>query len=297
MQSIRVKDKLLIGEYDPTKPDTSGFIDQEAFNKLQNRVIDPTQEIYVDSQNGNDDNDGKSKNKAVRTMSKAFSLINKQIPTLTIRLVNDSEGYIYDMNPWDFTGFSTTKITVIANTWAATLIYPTIRIGYGKLKAYEGQYQDGYHAYYWLGNIMLGNIDSVYLSGVNIEINSYKPVASDYANFLFKCHNISLYDVKFNVDKYVLGIFAGFSNGISMRNVKFQNSNLYLGKYIYDITSVKDTDINNVPNTVNITPFASNTITKCALTAIAVDTTIPDNVLALGNSGFYPSIGIVYKNF
>lgn len=87
VNEVQVNDKLLIGEVDPAHPDTSNFLTKDDFEKLQNRIIDPEQNIYVDQKNGNDNNDGKTRNTAVRSLDKAFEIIKKYVDTVTITLI------------------------------------------------------------------------------------------------------------------------------------------------------------------------------------------------------------------
>ena len=85
---------MLIGDYDPSvPPDTSSFLTKDDFDKLktqievvQNKLVDNSQWIAVDSKNGNDNNSGTSWKEAVQTLDKAISLIKKYVPTVSINL-------------------------------------------------------------------------------------------------------------------------------------------------------------------------------------------------------------------
>ena len=93
-KEIYATDKLLIGDYDPSvPPDTSSFLTKDDFDKLktqievvQNKLVDNSQWIAVDSKNGNDNNSGTSWKEAVQTLDKAISLIKKYVPTVSINL-------------------------------------------------------------------------------------------------------------------------------------------------------------------------------------------------------------------
>lgn len=92
--NVYVTEKLLIGDYDPSKPeqpDLSKFLTAEDLEKLQNQIIAPSQTLYVDQKNGNDDNDGTTSEKSVRTLDKLITLIKKDIKTLNINLKTYTE--------------------------------------------------------------------------------------------------------------------------------------------------------------------------------------------------------------
>lgn len=67
VDTIEVSDTLTIGG--------APSLGQDAIDKLQAQIINPTQDIYIDQKNGDDDNDGKSVEKAFRTLDKAISSI------------------------------------------------------------------------------------------------------------------------------------------------------------------------------------------------------------------------------
>ena len=78
MQNIEVSEGLTIGGAPPLK--------QDAIDKLQNQIIAPIQYLWVDSIDGNDNNDGLTASTPVETLDKAVSLINPDIPEIYIRV-------------------------------------------------------------------------------------------------------------------------------------------------------------------------------------------------------------------
>lgn len=97
--NVYVTEKLLIGDYDPSKPeqpDLSNFLTPDDLQKLQDQIIVPEQEFFVDQKNGDDSNDGKTK--PFRTLSKVFSVLRPNIPTVIVNLETyiEPENEIYN---------------------------------------------------------------------------------------------------------------------------------------------------------------------------------------------------------
>lgn len=90
VDSIEVSDSLTIGGAEPLK--------QDAIDKLQAQIISPTQTIYIDQKTGNDDNDGTTQSKAVRTLDKAVSLVKPYTDTVKFMLLTyiEAENQMYN---------------------------------------------------------------------------------------------------------------------------------------------------------------------------------------------------------
>ena len=170
--NVYVTEKLLIGDYDPSQPeqpDLSNFLTPEDLQKLQDQIIAPEQNLYVDQKNGDDDNDGTSEKTAVRTLGKAISLVRQDIPTLTIHLKTyiEEKDKVYNTfhldEPINFTNtyqspyraIRVSKQFTISATWdnyfnnsvVATIVAP-----YGKVSTGD-KASDGSLLYAW-GNIL-----------------------------------------------------------------------------------------------------------------------------------------------
>ena len=170
--NVYVTEKLLIGNYDPSKPeqpDLSNFLTPDDLQKLQDQIIAPEQNLYVDQKNGDDDNDGTSEKTAVRTLGKAISLIRQDIPTLTIHLKtyieeNDKVYNTFHLDePINFTNtyqspyraIRVSKQFTISATWdnyVSDNVVATIVAPYGKVSTGD-KASDGSLLYAW-GNIL-----------------------------------------------------------------------------------------------------------------------------------------------
>lgn len=169
VNEVQVNDKLLIGEVDPAHPDTSNFLTPEDLKKIQDQIIAPSQALYVDQKDGNDDNDGTSAKTAVRTLGKAISLVRQDIPTLTINLKTYTEerykmyNTFYLDEPINFTNtyqspyraIRVSKQFTISATWdnyISDSVVATIVAPYGKVSTGD-KASDGSLLYAW-GNIL-----------------------------------------------------------------------------------------------------------------------------------------------
>lgn len=87
--NFTINRKLTVNEIDCKTGLTIGGqkpLDSSAIEKLQAQIISPSQKIFVDGKNGNDNNDGSVYNKPVKTLDKAVSLIKKYTTSVEIEL-------------------------------------------------------------------------------------------------------------------------------------------------------------------------------------------------------------------
>ena len=188
-KEIYATDKLLIGDYDPSvPPDTSSFLTKDDFDKLktqievvQNKLVDNSQWIAVDSKNGNDNNSGTSWKEAVQTLDKAISLIKKYVPTVSINLRTYTEPENEQYNTYtlaepinlDLLGVQNFTLEGYWESYRTGDVNAKIIVPYGK----KGT---GIYNYTEQGNIQLfmwGNM--LILGGKNINLNQITPVFPD----------------------------------------------------------------------------------------------------------------------
>ena len=188
-KEIYATDKLLIGDYDPSvPPDTSSFLTKDDFDKLktqievvQNKLVDNSQWIAVDSKNGNDNNSGTSWKEAVQTLDKAISLIKKYVPTVSINLRTYTEPENEQYNTYtlakpinlDPLGVQNFTLEGYWESYRTGDVNAKIIVPYGK----KGT---GIFNYTEQGNIQLfmwGNM--LILGGKNINFNQITPVFPD----------------------------------------------------------------------------------------------------------------------
>lgn len=167
VDNIEVSEGLTIGGAPPLK--------QEAIDKLQSQIIAPSQDIYVDQKNGNDNNDGTTQATAVRTLDKAVSLITKNIPTLTIHLTTytEPENQIYNTfnisEPIDNTVLQVENFRLVGTweTYRTEHIIAKIIVPYGKSDTGVADYSTNPPTmFYQWGRFFLIKPINVYLQSV-----------------------------------------------------------------------------------------------------------------------------------
>ena len=83
VDTIEVSNSLTIGGAPP--------LGQDAIDKIQAQIIAPSQTIYIDQKNGNDNNDGTSRVNAVETFDKAITLMKKNTTAITFAFCTYTE--------------------------------------------------------------------------------------------------------------------------------------------------------------------------------------------------------------
>lgn len=186
MDSIEVSDSLTIGGAEP--------LGQDAIDKLQAQIIAPSQTLYVDQKNGNDNNDGTTQATAVRTLDKAVSLIRKNIPTLTINLTTytEPENQIYNTfnisEPIDNYNLAVDTFRLVGtwDTYRTKHIIAKIIVPYGKMNTGVADYTSGSpEAYYQWGRFFLRRPINVYLQSVMFEFSDDTLDSDKYRNSVF----------------------------------------------------------------------------------------------------------------
>ena len=193
---------MLIGDYDPSKPeqpDLSNFLTAEDLQKLQDQIITPSLTLYVDQKNGNDDKDGKSQVTAVRTLDKAVSLIRPNIPTVTINIMtyNEPEDQIYNTftlnEPINNEKLNIDTFRIIAD-WENYRQYSTVAkiiVPYGSYNT--GAYNYDYNpprGYKWWGYMFIISPINIHLQSIIFEFPDEAINADKYTNgIIFKLKN------------------------------------------------------------------------------------------------------------
>lgn len=298
VDEVQVTDKLLIGEVDPSKPDTSNFLTKDDLQKLQDQIIAPNQSIYVNAINGNDDNDGTSSSKAVRTLNKAYELIKKTVPEITIFLYNGQEGITYEAYPLDMIdeGYSTEQLNFKVLTTSSNTIKPTIRLNFGQVKGRGGYDKTGKYGHPMVfGNIFVQGTTNLYINieHMNIEANTnYMPITADYRNYIVKANRVRFFSCIFNFSKYTFVATNGSDATFEMSYCTFKDtSDNYLIRYYLDFPEQWEDETDyEAPVTISANEGAF-------VTALSNGTNIPSAIKALGNGGIAPSVGVIKKNW
>ena len=200
VKEVQVTDRLLIGEVDPAKPDTSNFLTKDDLQKLQNQIINPNQTIYVDSIRGSDDSaesDGSS-NKPFKTLDKAASAIKNDVKTINIILANDVDGEEYPFTNTCFLSKNNEKIYITNKNYQDGInkIKRAVMIP-AFIKYYTNNRND-----YIVGYILIKGFQTVTLDGIKIKYSSDTNITDKYStqmiqgvtNFSGTCVDITLID-------------------------------------------------------------------------------------------------------
>lgn len=157
VDTIEVSDSLTIGGAPP--------LGQDAIDKLQNQIINPTQTIYVNAINGNDNNDGSSALNAVKTLNKANSLIKSNVNSITIVLNNDTADIEYAFDNNCFISKSNSSITITIQDYNGSIYNgkkPIIKLDFAQMSTGTlNQYRVGY--------FLCSGFEDVSITGVKIR--------------------------------------------------------------------------------------------------------------------------------
>jgi hypothetical protein len=210
--NVYVTEKLLIGDYDPSKPeqpDTSNFLTKDDLQKLQDRIISPSQTFYISSTGSNETGDGTS-TKPYLTLDFAVKKMNKQVPRITFYLDSRTREETYHMHPIDL--FRQTQIErVEIRAWqniSGTKYKANLILEYGKVQCSDNNTVNSDPTRYYWGNMLLNtttfgqnNNITLYLGELNISLGTRNEVANE-AKFIALCDNVLGENVSFNVDDY-----------------------------------------------------------------------------------------------
>ena len=183
VDTIEVSDSLTIGGAPP--------LGQDAIDKIQAQIIAPSQVLYVDQKNGNDNNDGTTQATAVRTLDKAVSLITKNIPTLTINLTTytEPENQIYNTfnisKPIDNNNLKVDTFRLLGTweTYRTEHIVAKIIVPYGKIETgiYDYSVEPAEQYYQW-GRFFIEKANTIYLQSVLFEFSDDTIDSEKYRN-------------------------------------------------------------------------------------------------------------------
>lgn len=172
----------------------------EDLQKLQNQIIAPIQNIYVDSIDGNDTNSG-DYNSPVKTLNKAQDLIKSGIPTVCIFLKNDNN-QVYSFENNFFLSKNNTEIQIRAQDLQSGY-KPTLTISFGR----EGGTDPAYPNTYTVGYMLTKNYERVRIYGIDVKYPIEAIITDKYAEQLIQyCSDLRLaYDSKITlIDNAVL---------------------------------------------------------------------------------------------
>ncbi len=270
---MQVIDRLLIGEVDPAKPDTSNFLTKDDLQKIQNQIINPTQTIYVDSIRGSDDStesDGSS-NKPFKTLDKAASVIKNDVKTINIILANDVDGEEYPFTNTCFLSKNNEKI-YITNKNYQDGINKTKRAV--MIPAFIKNYTNNGNNYI-VGYILIKGFQTVILDGIKIKYSSDTNITDKYStqmiqdvtNFSGTCIDITLIDKSIFVPPSTMSSFVIDNSKITGTDTSY----LLQGNIL--ITTIKnlDDDEENWTTWINSTNYVLSNLSQSRSTITGIN--------------------------
>lgn len=190
VDNIEVSDTLTIGGAPPLK--------QDAIDKLQAQIINPYQDIYVDAINGNDNNDGTSWDKAIKTLDNAYVIMKSNVPRITIYLNNDVADTEYSFTKRAFWNKNNTQIRIAPKTLTKERM-PIIKPCVCKTLADT-------HNGYRIGYILIFGFDKVILNYIKIQYPDDAEIIDKYSEqLIWEAQTVQIDGCEINlIDKSVL---------------------------------------------------------------------------------------------
>ena len=206
---------MYIGDYNPADQDKQNALTAEALQKLQDQIISPEQNIYVDSINGSDENDGTASNKSVRTLDKAVALIKPNVPRVIIFLkcgtTEDEQEYSYHLSKGVVgNGSSNSYIRITLQGWPTNYKKPLLTIDTYE-KRTGGTATTNQYIY---TTAIFQDFNSINISGVSIDTTAnFEEIENNKQVLLVNCKNISISNTNLTMNNGF--IFANTGNCIA----------------------------------------------------------------------------------
>ena len=305
VDTIQVKENLYIGDYNPADQDEQNKLTADALQKIQNQIIAPSQDIYVDQKNGNNDNDGSDWSKAVMTLDKAVSMIKKDVKEIHIYLMSYETG-----NPTYFLSSpiissSSAKIYLYGNedNYLKNKTKAIVKIGRGKISAGYG-YEGGERVnYYWYGNIFLYGFSSAYIGYLSISFDEDLTNDKDntYLNCLFFNVIFSLFACDFNIPKYCALAYirnnTNYSFSIPFLTTLTGDGYILRGNVPNYVSKDPNSDTQSLLTETRNATFQG--VSSILVSGLIIDNnnSIADTILSNGTSGIDGGVAVVYKNW
>lgn len=287
VDSIEVSNQLTIGGAPP--------LGQDAIDKLQDQIIAPSQNLYIDSTNGSDETGDGTANNPYKTINRAYNAIKDFVPNVSFVLENTTtKDYI--VTGMEFTiKANLERIAFVPKYWdAAHQSRVNLIIKYGKI-SYGPVNQSGIlvTSYAW-GTVLLRTYASVLFRGLNISVEDGY-TGEQYASYLLEAKKVEYDNCNINLGKLALM----FSRNITDNILTINGGSLTgcTGFFVVHDSPhyVEEPNITNIHdiNLLDISPtsvYVYNSI-------IVNGTTIPSAMLENGNQGIDDGIYVIYKNW
>ena len=195
---MQVTDRLLIGEVDPTNPDTSNFLTKDDLQKLQDQIIAPEQNIYV-SNNGSDETGDGTRSKPYKTIDKAGENIKEDVPKINIIIIDDTGTIPFYISKCIRPKTGNTHLTIMGGSQEYNINQQKRIQIYVKPSSYFNYtYQEktwkayGYFIAFDWENITITALEIHPPTGITAPSSPYQPNIEKYNRQLFNSHNLNI---------------------------------------------------------------------------------------------------------
>ena len=291
VDSLDIKNNFIVAGGTPVTGDD--------LQKVQDQIIAPEQHLYIDSINGSDEiGDGRVKN-PYKTINKAYTAIKTGVPIVIFELDNTTQKD-YVVTGMDFSGMSNLeRIIFKPKNWDA-LHRTTVNliVQYGKLP-YDTVVKEGVPktSYAWGTVLLRATGKEVNFVGINISVQEGY-TDSKYASYLLECKNLNFNTCSLNLGS--LGIMLSrqvLGNSFDFESGKLEGSTgLFLVSSSANSIDDPSININNINYPID-TLDTSFGVVYVYNSAVVVNTSVPDEMLASGNRGIANNIHVIYKNW
>nr|DAI60762.1 MAG TPA: asparaginyl-tRNA synthetase [Caudoviricetes sp.] len=288
MDSIEVSDQLTIGGAPP--------LGQDAIDKLQEQIINPSQSIVVDNINGSDETGDGTTSKPYKTINKAVSAIKPNVPDIKIYLNASTDNRIYDVTPIrvkndkiSFLTYDRDDNYVNKNDVAK----PIIRLNYGSIRSNWSVDGD----LYWWGNMFI-YCKEIDITRVRIQL--FDPYTEENsARMIFICEKFTGYSMSIEAQSYaVFGMYNTDNSIILGKNnssIKITGNNYLVVTREKFYSCLKDPKTGD-PGTRWILG-GSGVFTVVYSIMKDSTTTIDSNILSKNNYGCNNSVHVGFANY
>ena len=182
MDSIEVSDSLTIGGAPPLK--------QDAIDKLQDQIIAPRQDIYVNADYGSDETGDGSAGNPYETLDKAVTAIKPTIPSVYLWLINNKPDLEYTCSVINFNDIDYAYIGVTDGTNLMINNYRAkIKVKYGKSVGGQKNVDGVLKQSYYFGTTFVRNVKELRLVGLDITVEDGFDDETKYEQILFMSVN------------------------------------------------------------------------------------------------------------
>lgn len=269
----------------------------EDLQKVQDQIISPTQDLYINAKIGSDETGDGTSVKPYKTIERAMEERKVNTPSLRLHLYVETGNESYWINPVDFHGYTQQDFQIIAYPWTAinNKKRPILFVNYGKIFAED---YTGTTKYHW-GNILCGNVERIYIAGINVKLsNPY--TGTNYSTFLCETDYLDVLQSIFEIGSYSLMK----CNSEIEQKIRFREGSLPEGNTGYIVNTIdaynvfaEDPSIQTENLGISTLAVSVNNSACQISSSFYRAANITQDVLSNGNSGYSTNIDITYKNW